>query len=114
MSTAAFVIGAVAVPTAASSAAVSSFTIRSSKFAAPTVRSAKISPPTMLNSGEQDFDPKNHTIPEGFTPFAEKLNGRMAMMGFFLAIATEIINPNHPGIIQQVSVVKDAITYIIS
>ncbi len=37
----------------------------------------------------------------GFTDFAETFGGRLAMMGFFLAIATEILTGQ--GIVGQVS-----------
>jgi hypothetical protein len=58
------------------------------------------------------YDPssKGTQIPQGFTFFAEQLNGRAAMFGFALAIATEIINPTHPGIVAQVSSLVKTIT----
>mmetsp|Transcript_12399 Transcript_12399/g.37839 ORF Transcript_12399/g.37839 Transcript_12399/m.37839 type:complete len:104 (+) Transcript_12399:374-685(+) len=40
---------------------------------------------------------------QGFTWWSETWNGRMAMLGFVIAVGTEIINPTHPTIVQQVS-----------
>jgi hypothetical protein len=37
----------------------------------------------------------------GFTPFAERLNGRVAMLGFTLALLTELMTGE--GIIGQLS-----------
>jgi hypothetical protein len=48
-------------------------------------------------------DPEDKKIPQGFTGWSETVNGRAAMFGFAVALLTEIINPNHPGIIGQVS-----------
>ena len=39
----------------------------------------------------------------GFTAAAERLNGRAAMMGFIIAVATEVLNSDHPTIVQQVT-----------
>lgn len=44
-------------------------------------------------------------IPQGFTAFSEQLNGRAAMIGFVLALATEAITGK--GIIGQVSALFD-------
>mmetsp|Transcript_12940 Transcript_12940/g.39828 ORF Transcript_12940/g.39828 Transcript_12940/m.39828 type:complete len:115 (+) Transcript_12940:84-428(+) len=38
----------------------------------------------------------------GFYKFNERLNGRFAMMGLVIGLATEILNPNHPTIVKQV------------
>mmetsp|Transcript_9922 Transcript_9922/g.14377 ORF Transcript_9922/g.14377 Transcript_9922/m.14377 type:complete len:91 (+) Transcript_9922:40-312(+) len=38
----------------------------------------------------------------GFNFFNERLNGRLAMIGFVVGLSTEILNPNHPTIPQQV------------
>mmetsp|Transcript_12101 Transcript_12101/g.32577 ORF Transcript_12101/g.32577 Transcript_12101/m.32577 type:complete len:116 (+) Transcript_12101:31-378(+) len=38
---------------------------------------------------------------KGFTAYAEKVNGRMAMIGFTLALLTEAIAPTHPSLVQQ-------------
>eukprot|EP00186_Timspurckia_oligopyrenoides_P001715 CAMPEP_0182442358 /NCGR_PEP_ID=MMETSP1172-20130603/1274_1 /TAXON_ID=708627 /ORGANISM="Timspurckia oligopyrenoides, Strain CCMP3278" /LENGTH=125 /DNA_ID=CAMNT_0024637157 /DNA_START=294 /DNA_END=671 /DNA_ORIENTATION=+ len=39
---------------------------------------------------------------QGFTLYSEKVNGRMAMIGFTLALVTEIIAPSHPSLITQI------------
>uniref|UniRef100_A0A7S1TKM3 Uncharacterized protein n=1 Tax=Erythrolobus australicus TaxID=1077150 RepID=A0A7S1TKM3_9RHOD len=39
--------------------------------------------------------------PQGFTPYAEIINGRFAMLGFTLALLTEAISPAHPSLLQQ-------------
>lgn len=50
-------------------------------------------------------DNEDKSIPQGFTMFSEQLNGRAAMMGFVIAIATEALTGQ--GIIGQLeSVVK--------
>lgn len=43
------------------------------------------------------------TKPEGFTPNAEVWNGRFAMIGFVLALGTQVLNPAHPTIVQQLA-----------
>mmetsp|Transcript_2266 Transcript_2266/g.6768 ORF Transcript_2266/g.6768 Transcript_2266/m.6768 type:complete len:115 (+) Transcript_2266:2771-3115(+) len=45
---------------------------------------------------------ENAEVLTGFTRFAERLNGRAAMFGFVVAVATETLNKNHPTIIEQV------------
>lgn len=52
---------------------------------------------------------KDRRIPQGFTAYAENLNGRAAMIGFLLAVVTEAITGE--GIVGQLySVVKNAET----
>ena len=46
---------------------------------------------------------ENKPSDAGFTAAAERLNGRAAMMGFFIAVATELLNSDHPTIVQQVT-----------
>mmetsp|Transcript_7121 Transcript_7121/g.15221 ORF Transcript_7121/g.15221 Transcript_7121/m.15221 type:complete len:117 (-) Transcript_7121:86-436(-) len=41
------------------------------------------------------------TGPQGFTAYSEKVNGRLAMIGFTLALVTEAIAPSHPSLIKQ-------------
>lgn len=60
---------------------------RTRNFVATTRRAARI---TM---GEK--------IPQGFTLFSEQLNGRVAMLGFVLAVVTEMITGQ--GIVGQIS-----------
>eukprot|EP00188_Purpureofilum_apyrenoidigerum_P002274 Plantae.Rhodophyta-Purpureofilum_apyrenoidigerum.ctg23936.p3 GENE.Plantae.Rhodophyta-Purpureofilum_apyrenoidigerum.ctg23936~~Plantae.Rhodophyta-Purpureofilum_apyrenoidigerum.ctg23936.p3 ORF type:complete len:100 (+),score=23.79 Plantae.Rhodophyta-Purpureofilum_apyrenoidigerum.ctg23936:540-839(+) len=40
---------------------------------------------------------------QGFTWWSETWNGRFAMLGFVIAVGTEIINKDHPTIVQQLS-----------
>ena len=44
---------------------------------------------------------EDKSIPQGFTLFSEQLNGRAAMMGFVLAVATEAITGQ--GIVGQLN-----------
>mmetsp|Transcript_6878 Transcript_6878/g.16797 ORF Transcript_6878/g.16797 Transcript_6878/m.16797 type:complete len:128 (-) Transcript_6878:253-636(-) len=39
--------------------------------------------------------------PQGFTEYAEKVNGRLAMMGFVIGLVTEVVNKTHPTIYDQ-------------
>mmetsp|Transcript_13376 Transcript_13376/g.35597 ORF Transcript_13376/g.35597 Transcript_13376/m.35597 type:complete len:195 (-) Transcript_13376:97-681(-) len=39
--------------------------------------------------------------PQGFTKYAEKVNGRLAMMGFAIGLVTEVVNKTHPTIYDQ-------------
>eukprot|EP00188_Purpureofilum_apyrenoidigerum_P000135 Plantae.Rhodophyta-Purpureofilum_apyrenoidigerum.ctg10524.p1 GENE.Plantae.Rhodophyta-Purpureofilum_apyrenoidigerum.ctg10524~~Plantae.Rhodophyta-Purpureofilum_apyrenoidigerum.ctg10524.p1 ORF type:complete len:109 (+),score=20.88 Plantae.Rhodophyta-Purpureofilum_apyrenoidigerum.ctg10524:363-689(+) len=39
---------------------------------------------------------------QGWTWWSETWNGRFAMMGFVIAVATEQINPAHPTIVDQI------------
>lgn len=48
-------------------------------------------------------DDNDTSVPQGFTPFSENLNGRAAMMGFVLAIVTEAITGQ--GIVGQVGAI---------
>mmetsp|Transcript_11754 Transcript_11754/g.29716 ORF Transcript_11754/g.29716 Transcript_11754/m.29716 type:complete len:128 (+) Transcript_11754:296-679(+) len=41
------------------------------------------------------------TGPQGFTEYAEKVNGRLAMMGFVIGLVTEVVNKTHPTIYDQ-------------
>eukprot|EP00184_Porphyridium_aerugineum_P005679 CAMPEP_0184699636 /NCGR_PEP_ID=MMETSP0313-20130426/5839_1 /TAXON_ID=2792 /ORGANISM="Porphyridium aerugineum, Strain SAG 1380-2" /LENGTH=120 /DNA_ID=CAMNT_0027158755 /DNA_START=130 /DNA_END=492 /DNA_ORIENTATION=+ len=38
----------------------------------------------------------------GFSEYAERVNGRMAMLGFVLALVTEVVAPSHPSLVQQI------------
>mmetsp|Transcript_3341 Transcript_3341/g.10183 ORF Transcript_3341/g.10183 Transcript_3341/m.10183 type:complete len:109 (+) Transcript_3341:198-524(+) len=54
--------------------------------------------------GEFDFEDITTDTKEkqGWTWWSETWNGRLAMMGFVIAVATEQINPAHPTIIDQI------------
>lgn len=63
---------------------------------------------TVIMSYEQDdkiivtkHDLEMEEKRNGFTFYSEKWNGRMAMLGFVIALGTEVINPAHPTIVQQ-------------
>lgn len=78
------------------SPSVSSLSSRRPAVAAPTRRPAAIS---MM------ADEKPPKIPQGFTAFSELLNGRAAMIGFVLAVATEALTGK--GVIGQVASIFD-------
>ena len=77
--------------------ATSSFTASSSKVAAAPARRATL----RMAAGD------NKKIPQGFTAFSEQLNGRAAMMGFVLALTTELITGK--GIVGQVGSIFEVI-----
>lgn len=54
-------------------------------------------PPTRKTSAKKKSDEKVVFL----TPFAEKINGRFAMLGLLAAIGPEILNPAHPTIPAQ-------------
>lgn len=102
----AFVSAAAALPvSAAVPAKTSSFAGRPVAASAAPVRRANIVRMSLL-------DEKDTSIPQGFTLFSETLNGRAAMVGFFLALSTELINPQHPGIVAQVGSVFSTIQHL--
>jgi hypothetical protein len=101
----AFVSGVAVFPSVASSTVAKSSFV---SYRPSVVASARRQVATVhMGIGDQ-----NKKIPQGFTLFSEQLNGRAAMFGFVLALATEIINPAHPGIIAQVSSLVDVIKNI--
>ncbi|PXF40043.1 hypothetical protein BWQ96_03119 [Gracilariopsis chorda] len=51
--------------------------------------------------------PEMQKIPQGFTSFSEMLNGRAAMLGFSLAVVTELITGK--GILGQVGSVFEIV-----
>ncbi|GAB0497320.1 hypothetical protein MMPV_008652 [Pyropia vietnamensis] len=81
---------------------------RTSAFAGARVAAAPVSrrAATLRMVGE-DFE-NLPTKPEGFTPNAEVWNGRFAMIGFVLALGTQVLNPAHPTIAQQVAALNPA------
>lgn len=95
----AFVSGApVLAHSTATPLAVSSFTNSSRKVTVAPTRSANL---------RMGLDEKNKNIPQGFTAFSEQLNGRAAMMGFILALATEALTGK--GIIGQIASIGEVI-----
>ena len=50
--------------------------------------------------------------PQGFTPYAERVNGRMAMIGFFIGLVTEIISGKPIG--QQMLIMFSPLTNTIA
>mmetsp|Transcript_24210 Transcript_24210/g.34890 ORF Transcript_24210/g.34890 Transcript_24210/m.34890 type:complete len:92 (+) Transcript_24210:126-401(+) len=54
---------------------------------------------TVVSMGLED---KTGKTKPGFNASNEQLNGRLAMMGFVIGLSTEILNPAHPTIVQQV------------
>mmetsp|Transcript_19603 Transcript_19603/g.19699 ORF Transcript_19603/g.19699 Transcript_19603/m.19699 type:complete len:126 (+) Transcript_19603:3-380(+) len=71
------------------------------------VAGRKLEENTKFESIESNKAALNEAIEEadgqlqGFTPYSEMVNGRMAMIGFTLALVTEIIAPSHPSLITQ-------------
>ncbi|PXF40514.1 hypothetical protein BWQ96_09795 [Gracilariopsis chorda] len=49
--------------------------------------------------------------PQGFTPYAEKVNGRLAQMGFLIALITEIITGK--GINEQILIMFSPLTRLL-
>eukprot|EP00187_Rhodella_violacea_P012371 CAMPEP_0184713948 /NCGR_PEP_ID=MMETSP0314-20130426/4213_1 /TAXON_ID=38298 /ORGANISM="Rhodella maculata, Strain CCMP 736" /LENGTH=115 /DNA_ID=CAMNT_0027176737 /DNA_START=77 /DNA_END=424 /DNA_ORIENTATION=+ len=76
---------------------------------APTRRSA----PAMMASKKPSTptpSPTTETVEANITKSmfslkAEQLNGRAAMAGFVIALVTEVVNPSHATIVQQVEMV---------
>jgi hypothetical protein len=48
--------------------------------------------------------------PKGFTPYAEKVNGRLAQLGFVIGLATEILSHDHLTIGQQILLMFSPVT----
>lgn len=96
MNTTAFVSATPVVARASSAVATSSFTSRRDVVVS-NVNSRRAT--LRMAAGE------DKSVPQGFTMFSEQLNGRAAMMGFVIAIATEAMTGQ--GILGQLeSVVK--------
>jgi len=80
---------------------------RTSAFAGARVAVAPVATRASLRMVGEDFE-NVPTKPDGWTPYAEVWNGRFAMVGFVLALATQILNPAHPTIAQQVAALNPA------
>lgn len=98
MNSTAFVAATPILARATPAMSTSSFTARRQAVVAPVRRPAVIK---MIN----EIDDNNKQIPQGFTAFSEQLNGRAAMIGFALAVATEALTGK--GIVGQVSALFD-------
>jgi len=80
---------------------------RTSGFAGARVAAAPVATRASLRMVGEDFE-NVPTKPDGWTPYAEVWNGRFAMIGFVLALGTQILNPAHPTIAQQVAALNPA------
>lgn len=96
MNSTAFVSATPVLARSTASVSTTSFTARRQFVAAPARRSTVV---------RMKIDDNNKQIPQGFTAFSEQLNGRAAMFGFVLAIATEALTGK--GIVGQVSALFD-------
>lgn len=101
MNSTAFVSGPAAVARPSAVLSTSSFTSRSAR---PTFFVAQ-KPAAVRMVAPLDNKKPDKSIPQGFTLFSEKLNGRMAMIGFVAALGAEILSPAHPTVVEQVSAV---------
>ncbi|KAA8498528.1 hypothetical protein FVE85_6113 [Porphyridium purpureum] len=70
------------------------------KTCARTASVARSNSKVIVAAGPQTEE-KNKVKP-GFTLANETLNGRAAMIGFVLALVTEIVSPQHPTLLQQI------------
>lgn len=73
------------------------------KMASQKALSVKATSPTVARRSLVMMTDDSKKLKPGFNPFNETLNGRLAMLGFVIALGTEIINPAHPTIVQQVT-----------
>lgn len=72
-----------------------------SSFTAAPVPAVVVHRRARLHMAADSGEEEDRSVPQGFTIFSEKLNGRAAMMGFILAVTTEAITGQ--GIVGQVS-----------
>ncbi|GAB0494545.1 hypothetical protein MMPV_005839 [Pyropia vietnamensis] len=59
------------------------------------------SEPATIEDFKAEISPKSFWSNIGFTPYAERQVGRSAMLGFFIGLLIETVNPNHPTILSQ-------------
>lgn len=108
MTCTAFVSGPAAIARPSVALSTSSFSARPARPTHTVARKpAAVRMVAPLNTDEPD-----KSIPQGFTLFSEKLNGRMAMIGFVAALGAEIFSPAHPTVVEQVSSVFTTVTGI--
>ncbi|EME30151.1 hypothetical protein Gasu2_57410 [Galdieria sulphuraria] len=65
----------------------------------------KESPYKKLEENVQAKKNAEYRGPQGFTPYAETVNGRLAMIGFFSMIVAELFNPSHPSLLKQMEII---------
>lgn len=65
----------------------------------------KESPYKKLEENVQAKKNAEYRGPQGFTPYAELVNGRLAMIGFFTMIVAELFNPSHPSLLKQLELI---------
>ncbi|GJQ10081.1 hypothetical protein GpartN1_g1872.t1 [Galdieria partita] len=65
----------------------------------------KESPYKKLEENMQTKKNAEYRGPQGFTPYAEIVNGRLAMIGFFSMIVAELVNPSHPSLLKQMEII---------
>jgi hypothetical protein len=111
---------------AAASLAASSFTARSSvtpvgtarqapsRFATTAIFNRKPPAPTTFSRTEQNrlakLSAEDPSSQAGFTMYAEKVNGRLAQMGFVIGLATEILSKDHVTIADQILIMFSPLT----
>lgn len=57
--------------------------------------------PANVEDFKAEISPKAFWSNIGFTPYAERQVGRSAMLGFFIGLLIETVNPSHPTILSQ-------------
>eukprot|EP00189_Rhodosorus_marinus_P013177 CAMPEP_0184744010 /NCGR_PEP_ID=MMETSP0315-20130426/6801_1 /TAXON_ID=101924 /ORGANISM="Rhodosorus marinus, Strain UTEX LB 2760" /LENGTH=99 /DNA_ID=CAMNT_0027215525 /DNA_START=142 /DNA_END=441 /DNA_ORIENTATION=+ len=72
-------------------------------------RSSKSVVRMVAQHDEEYYSPK-----PGFNVFNEQLNGRLAMIGFSIGVGTELFNPTHPTIVQQIQIILNNFSLTIS
>ncbi|KAA8498619.1 hypothetical protein FVE85_6204 [Porphyridium purpureum] len=78
-------------------------TVSAKQFKATCAKSASVSRgngKVIVAAAPQTQEDKK--VRPGFNVKNEVLNGRAAMIGFVLALVTEIVSPQHPTLLQQV------------
>jgi hypothetical protein len=108
MSCTAFVTGPAVLTRPTASLTTSSFTSSAAKPAAVVAKRQSAATVRMVVD-----KPEDKSIPQGFTLFSEKLNGRMAMLGFVAALGAEILSPAHPTVVEQVGSIFTTISNIL-
>lgn len=74
-------------------------------------KSKKVKP--KIETQKLGLDLPGQQIPQGFTEYSEKLNGRVTVVSFVAVLAAEVLNPVHPTIVQQVAFVLPPINELL-